>query len=270
MIVERLGEVITSNSIPPHIPNDNINGPTVFERPSFFPAGPKWLMYFSHHKGLDIRQATSDSLEGPWTVLNETVLELNKTPGHDHLASPEVVIKESEVEIYYHTPYQDWQYTFKASTVDGINWSYDSTSKGMFYLRFLEHDYALAKYKNSSAILYKCTNEEPQEIKRILPNMRHCAYLNGKLYWTTIGDAPEHILRGDFNYSTLEVDNIETVLTPTEDFETGRHPITPSRSGAAVRVNQVRDPFVISDQTGTYLFYTVRGEEAIAVARIKE
>jgi len=270
MIIERLGEVITNRSIPGHIPSNNINGPTVFQRPSFFPEGPKWLMYFSHHKGLNIRQATSDSLEGPWTVLDETVLELGKTPGHDHLASPETVIKEGELELYYHTPYQDWQYTFKASTTDGINWSYDSEPKGMFYLRFLEQDYALAKYKNSSAVLYKFKDEVPQEIKRILPNMRHCAYHDGVLYWTEIGAAPESIYRAKFNYGTLDVYNVQQVLVPTEDFETGRYPVTPSRSGAATRVNQVRDPFVISDETGTYLFYTVRGEEAIAVARIKE
>lgn len=270
MKIRRLGEVITSKDIPAHIPSNNINGPTVFERPEFFPEGPKWVMYFAHHGGKGIREAYADTLEGPWAVQPKELLDLKQTPGHDHLASPEVVTNGDSLELYYHTPYADFQYTFRAITKDGLNWTYDPQVKGMFYLRFLDQGYALAKFKNESGVLYKTSEGRFTEVKRLLPNMRHCAYLDGKVYWTAIGDAPESILRGDFDFDTLEVSNIERVLTPTEEYETGNYSVSPSKSGASVRVNQVRDPFVIRDNNTTYLYYTVRGEEAIALAIIEE
>ena len=270
MIIRRLGEVISSKSIPAGIARDNINGPTVFKRPNFFPEGPEWIMYFAHHGGKGIREAYADNLEGPWAVQPRELLELGKISGRGHIASPEVLINEDSLELYYHCPYADFQYTFRAVTRDGINWEYDPQVKGMFYLRFIQPGYAIAKYKNDGGVLYRTTQGRFEEVGRLLPKMRHCSYLDGKLYWTNIGDTPERIFRGDINPDKCLVNNLEEVLAPVEDFETGRYSLAPSRPGAAVRVNQVRDPFVLREEDKTYLFYSVRGEEAIALAVIEE
>jgi len=268
--VTRLGEVITANSIPVGIAANNINGPTVFKRPNYFPAGPEWIMYFAHHKGNSIRQATATSVEGPWQVLPETILELSKIPGHDHIASPEVVLHETFLELYYHCPYRDSQYTFIATTHNGIDWEYNPAAQGMFYMRILEKDYAIAKYKNEGGIIYRRSEGAFKEVKRILPNMRHCAYMEGKLYWSCIGDSPETIFRGDLDLTTFTVSNIEEVLKPLYNFETGGHTPKPSLPGPATRVNEVRDPYVVKQGKISYIFYTVRGEEAIALAKIEE
>jgi len=270
MKVRKIGEIITKGSIPLGIPRDNINGPTVFKRPHFFPPGAKWVMYFGHHDGKSIRQATAENLKGPWTVSTNTILELKKIPGYGHLASPEVVINENFLELYYHCPYKDHQYTFKAITVDGIRWEYDTHPKAAFYLRMLDLGFAIAKFKNEGGVVYKITDGFFKEVARILPNMRHCCYSDSKLYWTNIGDSPESILRGDLDLNSFSLSNIELVLTPEEQYETGDHPIAPSKPGAAIRVNQVRDPFVLTHKNKKYLFYTVRGEEAIALATIEE
>lgn len=270
MRVERLGEVISAKDIPSHIANNNINGPTVFQRPPFFPQGPRWIMYFAHHGGKGIRVAHAEELEGPWEVQPIELLELSRIEGHGHIASPEVIVNKDSLELYYHCPYADFQYTFRAITKDGINWEYDPQVKGMFYLRFIQPGYAVAKYRNDGGVLYKVAEGTFKEVGRLLPSMRHCSYLDGKLYWTNIGDTPERIFRGDINPVECLVSNIEEVLAPLEDFETGKHRLAPSRPGAAIRVNQVRDPFVIQENGKTYLFYSVRGEEAIALAVVEE
>ena len=59
---------------------DNINGPSLVERPSWLPGPGRFLLYFSHHKGQHIRLAFADRLEGPWQVHAPGVLPLGVTP----------------------------------------------------------------------------------------------------------------------------------------------------------------------------------------------
>jgi len=270
MKVNRLGEVINRAMIPAGIAADNINGPVVFRRPNFFTPGPDWIMYFAHHKGSSIRQATADNIEGPWQVLPSTILELNKIPGYDHIASPEVVVHDTFLELYYHCPYGDFQYTFVATTKNGVDWEYGTEVQGMFYMRIIEDNYAVAKYKNDGGIAYKRKGSSFEEVRKILPNMRHCAYHNHKLYWSCIGDSPESIFRGTLILPEFDIRDVEEVIKPTYNFETGGHTPNPSRPGPAVRVNEVRDPYIIEVRGIVYIFYTVKGEEAIALATIEE
>lgn len=265
--VKKFGIVINQSSIPFNIPNDNINGPTVFKRPAFFQEGPKWIMYFAHHIGNGIRIAESENLIYGWKVRDETILDLKKIPGNGHIASPEIEVLSDRLNLYYHCNYNDDQYTFKASTYDGKNWEYDREIQGYFYFRIIEKDYAISKYKNNGGIWYKRQNGKFVPNGFILPKMRHCCYFNGKLYWSEIGDMPECIYRADLSLSNFVIKNIEKVITPTEYYEIKGN-LAPSNSGSATNVTEVRDPFVIENESQTYIFYTVCGEEGIAIAEI--
>src|SRR5580765_3916200 len=84
---------------------DNINGPAIIRVPPWVkqPLG-RYYMYFAHHKGLFIRLAYADAIEGPWNIYESGVLQLRDTaffrPQADrpnlpdfmysHMASPEV------------------------------------------------------------------------------------------------------------------------------------------------------------------------------------
>jgi hypothetical protein len=195
---------------------------------------------------------------------------LFRSPGYDHIASPEVVIHDNFLELYYHCPYGDFQYTFIATTQDGVEWQYDNQVQGLFYLRIIEQTYGIAKYKNEGAVAYIKEGNTFKEVKKFLPNMRHCAYYNKKLYWSCIGDAPETIFRGTLSLPEFVITDVEEVLKPSYDFETGKYLARPSTPGPATKVNEVRDPYVIEVEGTLYIFYAVRGEEAIALAIIEE
>lgn len=267
MNIKKLGVVINKFSIPPNIPNNNINGPTVFKRPAFFPKGSKWIMYFAHHVGNGIRTAESDDLAYGWKVKNKTILDLKKIPGSGHIASPEIEVFSDRLNVYYHCDYKNNQHTFKATTYDGKNWEYDKDIQGYFYFRIIEKDYAISKYKNNGGVWYKKKNDKFIQHGNILPRMRHCCYFSGKLYWSEIGDTPECIYRADLDLSNFKIYNKEIVITPTEEYEI-KGSLKPSERGAAINVTEVRDPFVIQDELKTFIFYTICGEEGIAVAEI--
>jgi hypothetical protein len=265
--VKKFGEIINKKSIPLGIANNNINGPVVFRRPDFFPIGSKWMMYFAHHIGHAIRVAESDNLLGGWVVKETTILELNKIPGFGHVASPEVVIFNDRLELFYHCGHGDFQYTFKATTKDGKNWQYNKEVQGCFYFRLIGEEYAIAKYRNEGGVWYQKENNKFVEKGRLLPRMRHCCYCDGKLYWSEIGDEPECIYRADLNLSNFSILNKEKVLIPSEPYEITNNS-KPSKAGAATGVTEVRDPFVIQYENKKFIYYTVRGEEAIAVAGV--
>jgi hypothetical protein len=268
--IKKYGEIIDKNSIPSGIENNNINGPVVFKRPNFFPIGPKWLMYFAHHNGEAIRVAESDCLTGGWVVRSEKILDINKIPGYGHIASPEIAISDgSKLELFYHCKYQDSQYTFKATTNDGVNWIYNDEIFGYFYFRLIEKDFAIAKYRNNGGVWYKKENNKFVQKGALLPRMRHCCYCDGKIYWSEIGDMPERIYCGDLNLSNFTILNKKTIVTPSEIYEIDGV-LKPSKPGAAVGVTEVRDPFVFKYHDKKFIYYTVRGEDGIAVAEILE
>ena len=266
-MIIKINEIIKKDMIPDEIPSDNINGPVVFKRPIFYPNGPKWIMYFAHHNGNGIRVAESDDLTKNWTVKNYTIIDINKIPGNGHIASPEVIIKENKLELFYHCCYRGLQCTFKSITHNGIDWEYEKEIQGLFYFRVINEEYAIAKYNNDGGIWYKKENDKFIEKGRLLPRMRHCCYHNNKLYWSEIGDMPEVIYRGDLNICDFTIKNKEIIIVPSEDYEITSK-LAPSTLGPAVGVTEVRDPYVIKENEKTYIYYTVRGEEGIAIAEI--
>lgn len=261
------GKIVDRKDIPLGIASDNINGPVVFMRPSFYPPGSRWIMYFAHHSGKAIRVAESDELTSDWVVSNKTVLDILKVPGWGHIASPEVVVFEDRLELFYHCDYADFQYTFKAITRDGENWEYFKQVQGHFYFRIIEQNYAIAKYKNQGGVWYCKDGDRFIEKGRLLPCMRHCCYCDSWLYWSEIGDMPEVIYRGRLNLDNFTISDKEKVIIPSESYEIA-NTLTVSKPGKAVGVTEVRDPFVVKYQDKTFIYYTVRGEEGIAVAEV--
>ena len=111
-MINRLGSIISKNDVSlTNFRTDNINGPSVIKVPDWIenPLG-KYYLYFAHHKGKQIRLAYSDNIEGPFTIHNVGVLNVNQTLGHDHI---EVRCPDNDNKkiMYYHTPFSDWQYT---------------------------------------------------------------------------------------------------------------------------------------------------------------
>ena len=110
------------------------------------------------------------------------------------------------------------------------------------------------------------------------PNMRHSALLirDDTLYvfWTQVGDAPEHIKLSTIDISgdwmDWQTSDWGEVLRPEYDWEGASAPVGPSvRSTAYGRVNQLRDPAIFKEDGDIYLLYAVGGEAGIAIARVE-
>ena len=95
------------------------------------------------------------------------------------------------------------------------------------------------------------------------------------VFWTQVGEAPEHIkvstidLSGDW-MAWSETDAVE-VLRPELDWEGADAPLEPSVGSTAYgRVNQLRDPAIFEDAAGgrVFLLYAVAGESGIAIAEV--
>ncbi len=86
--VQRLAEnPIIHNELDPTLVREaqkigyvNINGPCLIKVPEWVsnPLG-KYYLYFSHHKGSNIRLAYADELSGPWTIYQPGVLNLENS-----------------------------------------------------------------------------------------------------------------------------------------------------------------------------------------------
>ena len=93
------------------------------------------------------------------------------------------------------------------------------------------------------------------------------------MFWTQVGDAPEHIklstidLSGDW-MTWSETPGVE-VLRPEHDWEGADAPLEPSvRSTAYGHVNQLRDPAIYEEDGRVFLLYAVAGESGIALAEV--
>jgi hypothetical protein len=111
------------------------------------------------------------------------------------------------------------------------------------------------------------------------PEMRHAAVRpldDGlQVFYSNIGDRPEHILvagvdaRGDWQGWTASPP--VTALTPERGYEGADLPRLHSLPGRARwPVHQLRDPAVFVNGSGSYLLYSVAGEQGIALAQIRD
>jgi hypothetical protein len=266
---------------------DNINGPSVIRVPEWLPRPlGRYYMYFAHHSGAFIRLAYADSLAGPWRIFEPGTLHIDQAAAfHNHIASPDVHVdhRNREVRMYFHAPARGrkGQWTGVATSADGLRFTAGDSILGKFYFRvwrWREEFYALAKNDNEGwGELYRSADGLGDFRSRgnFLAGMRHCAVLvRGDhliVFYSRVGDAPERILATSVDmrrdWTEWRPSEPVEVLRPSAPYEGVGYPLAPSTHGAAVRVQELRDPCVFEEDGKLYLFYTAAGETAIAGGR---
>ena len=281
--VKREGVIIEPSMVSYN--ENNINGPSLIKVPDWIenPLG-KYYLYFANHGGKYIRMAYSDKVTGPYTIHENGTLRLEQSPGHDHIASPDVHIdnENKEIVMYYHTPFEDWQYTFKSKSKNGLEFTSEKYKLGMFYFRvfkFNDRIFAIAKNKNTSGISYELINNEwVVKDENFIPNMRHSA-VNVvddilEIYYSLVGDLQEKIylckIKLDKDVDKWEVISNEVFIKPEFKWEGILAPMIESKPGTAFDyVNQLRDPhFFENEHDDKFLLYSVAGEKGIGISRI--
>lgn len=314
MRISRLSDnpIITPESSPTL--GDNINGPSMIRIPDWVPNSlGRYYLYFAHHKGKHIRLAYSDDVAGPWTVHEPGVLQLKESyfpesidastlpqasqdrlaaiktddddPLYCHVASPDVHIDHMrrQIRMYYHGLTENArQVTRLAQSADGL--TFEAQPEIIVhrpYLRVFEHQgfhYGLAMPGTMYRSLDGITDWE-EGPSLFNEDMRHSAVTihDERLYvfWTEVGDAPEHILLSTVDisgeWSNWSATNPLDVLLPETDWEGANLPVEPSVRGAISRpVNQLRDPCIFVEDYRTWLLYSVAGESGIGVAEIEQ
>jgi hypothetical protein len=288
--------IITAASSPTI--GDKINGPSVIRVPDWIP-NPlgKYYLYFAHHKGKFIRLAYADTLAGPWSIYEPGTVKLEEaTALEDHIASPDVHIDEEHrvLRMYLHGSHPGTnQRTVSAVSRDGIAFKVSETIHGYSYFRVFEYggayyaidalgfmnrsDHSDHGWQRAEPELIAPVGTEDEHGKRDDVRIRHSAvYVRDDtlyLFYTRKSDAPERImmsrvsLRGD--WKTWSASPPVEVLRPEMDYEGIAYPKVPSGKGGAIGVQELRDPYVFEDEGLLYLFYSVAGEEGIAVAKLQ-
>jgi hypothetical protein len=199
-----------------------------------------------------------------------------------HIASPDVHVDHASrrIVMYFHgLDGVGRQVSRVAMSSDGIAFSAGPERLGRTYMRVFERDgytYAMSMpgqfYRSRDPL--GGFEEGPLLFN---PRMRHAALLprGDTLYvfWTQVGDVPEHVklstidLSGDW-MTWSETPGVE-VLRPEHDWEGAAAPLEPSvRSTAYGHVNQLRDPAILEDGGRIFLLYAVAGESGIAIAEV--
>lgn len=266
----------------------NINGPSVIRVPDWIekPLG-RYYMYFASHGGDHIRLAYANDLHGPWTVYEPGVLDLKEAKAfRGHIASPDVHVdvEQKRIRMYFHGPTKGGQKTGVASSIDGLNFEAKETILGPFYFRVFEWKgiyYAIAKGggEGDGILMRSRDPAAPFEARKgvFIPGMRHAAVmLRGDtllIFYSRIGDAPERIVlatvRLTDDWAGWTISEPVDVLAPEAPYEGIQHPNTPSRSGAGTGLRQLRDPAIFKEGGKVYLFYSIAGEEGIALAEVE-
>jgi len=200
-----------------------------------------------------------------------------------HIASPDVIVVEElkEIRMYYHGLEKfAAQLTRVAVSKDGLNFTaQEEVVVSKSYLRVFPYQgqyYAMAM----PGIWYRSKDGLTgfEEVTRLFNrNMRHSALMmlgnHLLVFWTQVGDAPEHIklsvieMSDDFN-AWKESEAIE-VMRPEHDWEGADMPVEKSfRSSINAMVNQLRDPAIFQENDRTYLLYVTAGEAGIGIAEI--
>jgi hypothetical protein len=277
----------------------NINGPSLIRVPDWVekPLG-RYYLYFAHHNGKSIRLAFADALEGPWRLHEAGALRLEDAPGcRGHIASPDaiVVAERKEIRLYFHGPAKDakGQMTFVALSPDGVNFRASADPLCPFYFRAFRRDgmwYGMSK----GGLLWRSkdglggfeegpnplTGEERKDKPGYnSPGPRHVALHPAGdalwVYYSSIGDAPERLLRRRVDLSgdwrNWRASPPEEVLRPEKPYEGTDLPVKASSAGASHgREHALRDPAIFEEGGKTFLLYSVAGESGIAIAGMTE
>lgn len=298
--VERLGLIIAAETHPEA--GDNINGPCCIAVPDWCANRlGRFYLYFADHAGSHIKLAYADSITGTWMLHAGGVLDLSGfADAYDHIASPDIVIddEQRQLRLYFHArshTHGREQWTFAAVSDDGLHFR-PAADKPLaaFYLKLFAWRgqlYGITKGGN----LWRSTDGlspfEPGDnpFDRSLSDelwhngpgsIRHVGlHLHGSqlaVYFSRIGDAPERILRSHIDLSDADWQNWtasvpEEVLQPEEAYEGAGLPLQVSVSGPAHGPeNALRDPHILAHIGENYMFYSVCGEQGIAVCRLHE
>jgi hypothetical protein len=272
----------------------NINGPSLIRAPDWLPGRlGKYYLYFAHHNGQYIRLAYANELAGPWSIYEPGTLRIEQCPCERHIASPDVHIDEAarEIRMYYHGCRYDAdgrvrQFTFLATSADGINFTNQTDVLGDFYFRVFRHGGWHYAYCLQGKFCRSRDGLTPfADGPRLLqPGREHCmprhaaVQLRGdrlKIFYSRWGDCPERILlseidlRGD--WMSWQASEPVTVLAPEADYEGADAPHEASSRGKVIGPAwQLRDPGIYEEDGRTYLLYSVAGESGIAIAELVE
>lgn len=283
---------------------ENIDGPVVIRVPDWVerPLG-KYYMYFAHHRGTYIRLAFADRPEGPWTIHQSGTLRLEQTSAIHHIASPDILIDDANQRLlmYFHGPVEEpgrdyggrpyAQRTFIAQSTDGVEFSEVSGPVAPPYMKSFAYGgavYGLAMADKVSAypdwlrsgqFLRSQDGLPPFETgPRILDEMRHAGLIRRgdtlHVFYTTVGDRPERIMHAQVDlrpdWTEWTASSTTEILRPERDYEGAGLPVGASRGGMSDGPeNALRDPGVLDDGDAAYLYYSVAGEQGIAVARLE-
>ena len=281
---------------------DNINGPSLVRRPDWAPGPGRYMLYFAHHMGRNIRLAFAHDLAGPWTVYRPGVLPLADTPlaqtppdvpqpqwavdlGVDglypHLASPDVHVDDDsrQFTMWFHgLADHGEQVSYRAVSPDGLAWQVTGPPVDQAYLRAFTWDGCqFAVGHGGQALAW--TKDAPEFGPYLLgPCVRHCGIrVQGAalhIFYTRIGDAPERVMHRSFhladrleNWRPLAGQEAD-ILRPERPWEGAELPVQPSIIGAVGFARELRDPFVFADDGRTWMIYAGGGEAALGLAEL--
>jgi hypothetical protein len=225
---------------------------------------------------------------------------------YTHVASPEIYIDDANKKLvmWFHgwwtngemwpvgeAAAQAWarqhgyaQDTQSAESADGLRFTVHPAITRTSYLRIFQQDgylYGMSRLGLLSRSRDPFASfETGRSVFRDGPyanRVRHVALLpkGSRLYvfFTAIGDAPERVMlttvdtSGD--WQTWKASDAVELLRPDAPYECPQLPIEPSEGGDIKGpARQLRDPAVFQESGKTYLFYSICGEQGIAVAEV--
>ena len=199
-----------------------------------------------------------------------------------HIASPDVHVDEANqrIRMYFHgLDDVGTQLTRVAESVNGIDFVTHEERLGNSYMRAFQwgtYTYAMSMpgqfYRSEDGL-----TDFVDGPRLFGPDLRHAALLvrDQTLYvfWTQVGDAPEHIKLSTINLTDDWMDWHETsaveVLRPEREWEGADAPLEVSIRGTAYgHVNQLRDPAIYEEKGRVFLLYAVAGESGIGIAEL--
>ncbi len=277
----------------------NINGPSPMVVPDWIekPLG-RFYLYFADHRGLYIRLAYADAVEGPWRIHEPGCFDVAEslfvtgdlgTPEeaardytYAHVASPDVhaIAEQRQLRLYYHGLLPDGsQMTRVAVSEDGLRFHALPDVLGPPYFRAFAYGdcwYALAL---PDQVLCSDTGLAGFHPVGALGdgNIRHTAVLPRgdvlHVFFSRIGDAPEHLLHGVVDLKPpldqWRLTEATSVLTPEHGWEGADLPVGPSIAGEAPGpVRQLRDPGLLDHEGRVFLFYAAAGESGIGAVEL--
>jgi len=94
------------------------------------------------------------------------------------------------------------------------------------------------------------------------------------VFYTRVGDAPEHILLSKIkltdNWNDWTPTKPVDIVAPEKDYEGADLPLTVSKYGMFYgKTRQLRDPALYVEGSKWYLVYSVAGETGLAIGELK-